>query len=158
MKELLAQYQDHRTLSEEVSKFSKEVNKALSGKHTKALYNACTHKEAATLVQLRTGIARLNGYLHRIGAQESAQCECGAAKETVKHFLFRCSRWDLIRKKWESEDRAKRGNLAWALGGKEVSDKERWKPNMEAVKRTIGFALATMRLQAKPEDNASQTR
>ena len=157
---LLAQQElnEARAIPERIGMFSKEVDKALPGRHTRAIYDALTHTEAVIIAQLRTGMARLNGYLHRIGAAESDQCECGAAKETVKHFLFRCIRWEAIRKKWEPKDRSKRGNLSWAVGGKELSDSERWKPNIEAVRRTIGFALATKRLQTSPEETANATQ
>ena len=149
---LRAQQKHQGRIPEKVGRFSKEVDKALPGNHTKALYNALAHEEATHLVQLRTGMARLNEYLFRIRAVESDQCECGAAKETVRHFLFRCTKWDSLRRKWEPENRSKRGNLAWALGGKEASDTERWKPNVEAVRRTVRFAIETGRLQARPEE------
>ena len=80
-------------LPDKVGKFSKRVDSALPRKHTKKLYDQLNHKEAAVLVQLRTGMARLNGYLHQIGAAPSDMCDCGQARETVDHFLFTCSRW-----------------------------------------------------------------
>ena len=75
-------------LPEKVGKHSKRVDAALPGKHTRQLYDRLSWKEASVLAQLRTGMARLNGYLHRINAATSEQCACGEARETVEHFLF----------------------------------------------------------------------
>ena len=55
-----------RRLPDNVGKFSKRIDTALPGKHTKALYDQLTRREAGVLAQLRTGMARLNGYLSRI--------------------------------------------------------------------------------------------
>ncbi|RYP73404.1 hypothetical protein DL771_003672 [Monosporascus sp. 5C6A] len=55
-------------LPEKVGKHSKRVDIALSGKHTRRLYDELSWKEASVLAQLRTGMARLNGYPHRIKA------------------------------------------------------------------------------------------
>jgi hypothetical protein len=84
-------------LPEGIGKHSKDVDAALPGKHTKAMYNTLKKKEASTLAQLRTGMVKINSYLHRTGAPGTDQCECGTAKETVKHFLFLCARWDHLR-------------------------------------------------------------
>ncbi|KFZ14321.1 hypothetical protein V502_06139 [Pseudogymnoascus sp. VKM F-4520 (FW-2644)] len=62
-----------RALPENVGKHSKRVDTALPGKHTRQLYDRLTRKEAGVLAQLRTGMARLNGYLHRIDVTESDQ-------------------------------------------------------------------------------------
>ncbi|EAQ90175.1 hypothetical protein CHGG_06794 [Chaetomium globosum CBS 148.51] len=86
-------------LPDKVGAHSKRVDAALPGKHTQLLYDHLSHKEAAKLAQLRTGMARLNGYLHRIGVAPSDQCACGQAKETVDHFLFRCTKWTAYRRK-----------------------------------------------------------
>jgi len=49
-----------------------------------------SRKEAGGLAQLKTGMAKLNTYLHRIKKEPSDQYACGQARETVEHFLFRC--------------------------------------------------------------------
>jgi hypothetical protein len=77
-----------RTLPNGVGKFSREMDTALTGKHTRTLYDTLKRREASVLAQLRTGMARLNGYLHQIGAAESDQCECGQARETIKQDSF----------------------------------------------------------------------
>jgi hypothetical protein len=82
-----------KSLPENVGKHAKRVDAALPGKHTRQLYDRLPRKEASVLAQLRTGMARLNGYLYRINAAETDQCACGQAKETVEHFLFRCRKW-----------------------------------------------------------------
>ena len=41
----------------------------------------------------------------------------------------------------------KRGNLSFYLGGKEKNEEENWKPDLDAIKATIEYAMATGRLQ-----------
>ena len=137
-------------LPEKVGKHSKRVDAALPGKHTRQLYDQLSWKEASALAQLRTGMARLNGYLHRINAVTSALCACGEARESVEHFLFRCRQWTAHRTEMLQCTTTNRGNLSFYLGGKSPSDDENWKPNMEAVRATIRFAIATGRLNADP--------
>jgi hypothetical protein len=38
------------------------------------------------------------------------------------------------------------GNLSFFLGGKSASDGAKWRPNLEAVRATVKFAMATGRL------------
>ena len=121
---------------------------ALPGKHTLLLYDELQWKERTVLAQLRTGMARLNTFLYRIKAVQSDQCACGRAKETVEHFLFRCTRWIKQRKELLQCAGAQHGNLSFFLGGKSVSDNQHWTPNLEAVRATIRFAVATGRLDA----------
>lgn len=82
-----------KVLPEKVGKYSKRIDTALPGKHTRELYDQFQRRESDVLIQLRTGMSRLHGYLHKIGAAASAECGCGHAAETVEHFLFRCKRW-----------------------------------------------------------------
>jgi len=128
-----------------------EMDTALPGKHTRILYNTLKRKEANVLVQLRTGMARLNGYLYQIGAVESDLCTCGQARETVKHFLFRCTRWEAYRTQMLAHTETRRGNLSFYLGGKALSDPDQWAPDMDAVRATIKFAMATGRLDTEME-------
>lgn len=133
-------------LPEGVGKYSKRIDAALPGKHTRELYDQLDRREADILVQLRTGMARLNSFLHRIGAAESNLCECGQAPETVEHFLFRCRRWTLQREILLECSRTQMGKLSHFLGGKAPSDGDKWKPDARAVKAVIKFAMATGRL------------
>jgi ribonuclease HI len=150
-----ATQKEKKTLPEGVGRYSREMDAALPGKHTRTLYDAFKRREASVLAQLRTGMARLNGYLHRIGAVESDQCECGQARETVKHFLFRCTRWEAYRTQMLAQTDTRRGNLSFYLGGKAPSDPETWTPNMDAVRATIKFAIATGRLDMEVEQVAN---
>ncbi|KDN71873.1 hypothetical protein CSUB01_09606 [Colletotrichum sublineola] len=138
-----------RTLPEKVGRHSKRVDKALPGRHTRQLYDKLSWKESTTLAQLRTGMARLNGYLHRIDAAPSHVCACGQATETVEHFLFRCTKWTTLRSEMLQCTETQRGNISFYLGGKSPLDDEKWTPNMQAVRATIRFALATGRLDAR---------
>ena len=50
-----------------------------------------TRAQTSILVQLRTGHAPLNAFLHQIGKVDSPCCPvCLGADETVHHFLFDC--------------------------------------------------------------------
>src|SRR5205814_5800625 len=108
-------------------------------RHTWVLYDSFKRLEACVLAQLRTGMARLNGYLHRIGAAESDQCACGQARETVGHFLFRCTNWTIYRAQILQQTDTRRGSLSFYLGGKVASDPQHWTPNMDAVRATVKY-------------------
>ena len=135
-------------LPESIGKHSRRVDKALPGKHTRQLYDRLSWKEASVLAQLRTGMARLNGYLFRINAAETDQCACGQARETVDHFLFRCRKWTAHRTEMLQYTHTHRSNISFFLGGKSPSDDQKWKPNPDAVRASIRFAIATGRLEA----------
>jgi hypothetical protein len=81
-----------------VGVYSTNIDAALPGKYIKNIYDLPTKTEARILAQLRTDMAKLNGFLYRIKATDSEICECGTAKETVKHFLFIYSRWTHLRR------------------------------------------------------------
>jgi ribonuclease HI len=139
-------HQSYKKLPEKIGKYSKKVDTALPGKHTRTLYNSLSWKEARILAQLRTGMARLNGYLHQIRVASSDQCACGYAKETVEHFLFRCTKWTALRIEMLQYTKTRRGNLSFYLGGKTSLDDEKWTPDVNAVRATIQYAIATGRL------------
>ena len=141
------------SLPDKVGRHSKRVDIALPGKHTQLLYDHLSRSEAGVLAQLRTGMAKLNTYLHRIKAAPSDQCTCGQARETVDHFLFRCKQWDQHRREMLQCTDVHRGNLSFYLGGKSPSDDKDWSPNMRAVRATIRFAIATGRLRTEQQQN-----
>ncbi|OAQ58289.1 endonuclease/exonuclease/phosphatase [Purpureocillium lilacinum] len=143
----LAEEREREKIPESVGKYSKRIDKALPGKHTRTIYDALKGEEADVLVQLRTGMIRLNSYLRSIGATDSNLCDCGQATETVEHFLFRCKNWTAQREILLKCERTKIVNLSFFLGGKAASENDRWKPNMQAVRATIRFAMATKRLE-----------
>ena len=149
----------YRTLPEGVGQHLKKLDTAIPGRHTRKLYDAVGRVEACVLVQLRTGMARLNGYLHRIGAADTGWCTCGQARETVEHFLFNCSRWVSHRHLLsEQADIRRRGSLSYFLGGKAPSDPHNWRPNIKAVRTTVKYAISTGRLDREVEQaSASQT-
>ena len=137
------------TPPEGTGRHSKDIDAALPGKHTKAIYDKLNKKEAGILAQLRTGMARINSYLHRIGASGTDQCDCGTAKETVKHFLFLCTRWDHLRAQLLQQAGRRIGDISFCLGGRSKNmelDPSPWEPNMNAVRAAIRYAMATERL------------
>ncbi|KAL9561263.1 hypothetical protein ACKAV7_014618 [Fusarium commune] len=145
---LVAQRRQRMMLPEGEGGYLKRLDKALPGKHTCRLYDALKRRESDILVQLRTGMARVNRYLHRIGAAETDTCDCGQEEETVEHFLFRCPRWDEQREHMRNVDREMIGNLSFFLGGKTAEDGHRWSPNLGAVQAVIRFAISTGRWDA----------
>jgi hypothetical protein len=145
---LLAQRRQRMMLPEGVGGYSKRLDKALPDKHTHTLYDALKRRESDILVQLRTGMARVNRYLYRIGAVETDTCDCGQEEESVDHFLFRYSRWDEQREHMRNADREIIGNQSFFLGGKTAEDGHRWSPNLGAVRAAIKFAISTGRLDA----------
>ena len=74
------------------------------------------------LAQLRTGMVRLNTYLHQIKAAASDQCACGHARETIEHFLFRCTQWTAHRAGLLRCTETYRANLSFYLGGKSPAE------------------------------------
>ena len=139
-------------------RYTKKMDGALPGKHTRALYDKLKKTRASILAQLRTGMSRLNCYLHKIAVADSDECECGR-KETVPHFLFMCQRWSEQRRDMRRVHGTRYGNLSFALGGYSTYEREgrgidgrveEWKPNLEAVRATIDFAIATGRLDYVP--------
>ena len=119
-----------------------------AGKHTRRLYDRLSWKEASVLAQLRTGMARLNGYLYRINVAQTDQCAYGQTRETMEHFLFRCRKWTTRRTDMLRGTHTHRGSISFFLGGKLPSDDQNWTPNLEAVRASIRFAIATGRLDA----------
>jgi hypothetical protein len=124
----------NKGLPEKVGKHVKRADAALPGKHTRQLYDRLSWKEASVLAQLRTGMARLNGYLYRINIAQTDQCACGQARETVEHFLFRCQKWTVHRTEMLQCTNTHRGNISFYLGGQSPSDDQNWTPNFEAVR------------------------
>jgi len=136
-------------------KHLQKIDKALPGKHTNKLYNALNRKAAATLVQMRTNISRLNTYLSKINVADTDRCECGM-KETVQHFLFLCPKWRNERQDMKSAHGNRYWDVSYALGGYSTAgrdgkkidgEKDRWQPDLNAVKATIDYATRTGRLQ-----------
>ena len=142
----MAEQQRKGTLPEGVGEFSKAMDIALPGRHTRSLYDKLKRGEACLLAQLRTGMARLNRFLSRIGAAESDLCPCGQARETVDHFLLRCVRWTTLRKGMLQCTVERRGSLSFYLGGKAPSNSREWAPDIKAVRATIKYTMATGRL------------
>src|SRR2546423_4652065 len=59
------------------------------------LYGTLEQREHVVwITRLRTGHCHLNGYLHRFNIIETPDCEYGAEKETVDHYLLNCELYD----------------------------------------------------------------
>jgi hypothetical protein len=135
--------------------FTRSIDKALPGKHTKKLYDNLTREEASILTQLRTGHASLNGFLFSINRTDNAICQCGENDESVQHFLFQCKQWDHLREDMTRIMATRPNDLSLALGGYSPQldqngkplDGERnaWSPNTDVVQTIIIYAIKTGR-------------
>ena len=45
----------------------------------------------------------------------------------------------------------RRGSLSFYLGGKAPTNPRQWTPNIDAVRATVKYAIATRRLKAEPD-------
>ena len=85
------------------------------------LYGALQkRKHVAWIAQLRTGHCHLNEYLYRFNKIETPECECGAEKETVDHFLLRCELYDEERDKLRMKVGAEGMIVSTLLGDKSI--------------------------------------
>lgn len=141
-----------------MGRWTRTLDAALPGKHTKYLYDKLSRRQAAFLIQLRTGHIRLNRYLQRVGHLESNACGCredgddGDDGETVKHFLFHCPEWRFLRREMKSAMGSRYGDVSYALGGRSremdpkgqpVDRAESWKPNLGVVREVLCFVEST---------------
>ena len=83
--------------------FTKQVDRALPGKHTLLLYNKLNRREAAILSQLRIGRARVNKYLSKIGVAESELCDDCQQIESIPDLLFTRRKWEQHRAHMQAE-------------------------------------------------------
>jgi hypothetical protein len=67
-----------------------KLDGALPSPHIATVYNALSAEEASILAQCRTGHSRLKSDLYRMKLVDSAGCECGATRETIKHVIYEC--------------------------------------------------------------------
>jgi ribonuclease HI len=155
-------YLTSREMTEtEKDSFRRHIDQAIPGKHTRTLYDRLSKKEASMLAQLRTGKCRLNHYLARIKAVPTEVCQCGREAETVRHFLFRCPRWRTTRNDLQLTGQPRWGEHTYWLGawsdrrghgGQHVyGEKEKWKPDMKAIKKILDFVRTTRRLEWTPD-------
>lgn len=88
-----------------------------------------------------------------MGKADSDVCDCGAERETVSHFLLRCTRWTEQRRALTEAAGPNLGNQSQMLGGKPECvgdasgpDGRAWKPDVKIVRAVIEFATKTGRL------------
>ena len=138
--------------------FRRHIDQAMPRRSMSGLYDRWSKGHASLLSQLRTGKCRLNHYLVRIGVTESEACECGREAETVSHFLFRCPRWEEIRRNMHVYAQPRWGDYAYCVGawtdrrdlnGRMVNgERDRWKPDMKTIRKTIELVRATKRFES----------
>ena len=127
-----------------------KLDGALPGSHITTVYNALSAEEASILAQCRTGHSRLKSDLYRMKLVDSAGCECGATRETIKHVIYECP---LLREDRQIAIEAvghRWRDLSYILGGWNPWEdprtgrpvdgpKEKWKANLPVVKAVLHF-------------------
>jgi hypothetical protein len=99
----------------------------------------------------------LNQNLYRIGLVDEVIYSCREDEEIIRHLILSCPRWRAEHRELRKAVGARSGDVSYLLGGwgsrKNVrtgqlldGPKEKWKPDMEAVKATILFLEKTGRL------------
>jgi hypothetical protein len=79
-----------------VSQYTWQLDQALPGKHTLALYSISS-AEASVLIQARTGHCRLNQSLYRLKIVDTANCQCSDGEESIQYVSLYCPRWTASR-------------------------------------------------------------
>jgi hypothetical protein len=137
-------------------RYTKRLDRALPGTHTRKLYDSLKPEEVQILSQLRTGKNRLNSALYVVKAAKSDRCERCNRPETVRHFLTECPQWATLRQTYLQTATDRWTDVPFLLGAwtNERVDGllKRWIPNRGAVRATIAFARATGRLSCSPEE------
>jgi ribonuclease HI len=101
------------------------------------LYGAMQkRKHVVWISRLRTGHCHLNEYLHRFKIIETSECECGARKETVEHFLLNCELYDEERDKLRRKVGVQGMRTSVLLGDSTII-----KETIEYIKNTGRFKL-----------------
>ena len=100
------------------------------------LYGTLQRKHVVWTTRLRTGHCHLNEYLHRFNIIETPECECGAEKETVDHYLLNCELYDEERDALRRSVGAQRMRTNILLGDAKII-----KQTMEYVEKTGRFKL-----------------
>jgi hypothetical protein len=136
--------------------YTKQLDRALPGTHTRRLYDNLKRDEAQIVARLRTGKIRLNSALYRINAADSDLCEWCQRPETVRHYIVECSQWTAERRQYLHAATARWCDVSYLLGGwfNERLDgpRNKWKANMKAIRAVIDFVKATGRLQMSTEE------
>jgi len=72
--------------------------------------------------------------------------------------VFTCRRWELLRTDMREAHGSRYGDISYALGGYNNvlldGQRSKWKPDLQAVRVTIDFVLATKRLDYVPFGDA----
>jgi hypothetical protein len=103
----------------------------------------------------------LNHYLSRTVVVDEAKYSCGNDEETTRNLILSCLRWTDERRELCEAVGARSGDVPYLLGGwgsrKDArtgrlldGPKEKWKPDMEALKANIPFHEKTGRLTYQP--------
>lgn len=86
--------------------------------------------------RLRTDHCPLNEYLHRFNKIATPECECGAEKETVDHFLLNCELYDEERDKLRRKVGVQGMKTSVLLGDNKII-----KDTIEYIEKTGRFRL-----------------
>ena len=100
------------------------------------LYGTLERKHVVLISRLRTGHCHLNQYLHRFNIVETSECECGAEKEIVEHYLLNCELYE------EERDALRRTVGAQGMRiGILLGDSQIIKDTVDYIEKTSRFKL-----------------
>ena len=113
----------------------RQVDPALPSSRFPKLVAPLARRNTSLLIQLRTGHVPLNHHLHTIVRADTQRCPgCGAAKETVLHFVLQCPKYALQRRVYFGPLGRNGQRLDYLLSTK------------EGIERLFKFVNATRRL------------
>lgn len=124
--------------SKRFNRMSKIDETMPSGRYLK-LTDKLPRRDAALLIQLRTGHIGLNGHLNRINRADSPWCpHCGERNfENLTHILYICPKYREARREWERSLQEKTKDLKEVLGSE------------EGIAETLKFLRKTGRLRTR---------
>jgi hypothetical protein len=120
---------------------TQRIDPSLPSKAFMKLVKDWPRPHSSILLQLRTGHAPLNKYLHKIGKADSPLCpHCQEQEESVEHFLLLCPALQTLR------------NQLFGLLFRASRRLDFLLTNPKAAKQVIKFALATKHFRGRPPE------
>lgn len=99
----------------------KRVDESMLSANFTRIIDKLPRANGALLMQLRIGHIPLNGYLHTIRKIKDPMCQaCTLEKETVKHFLVDCPRYDGLQLKIQQEQRCRDVSIKTLLSNPKI--------------------------------------
>jgi hypothetical protein len=103
------------------------------------IVSTLNRRQAAVLMQLRTGAVPLNEHLFKTSCIDTPACKCDMSIETVKHYLIECPLWNKQRRSlYRSLGRRSREVKTLLSNPKVIKDTLRFVAQTGRFKETFG--------------------